>query len=171
MDSTGDNQIGRANRRRTSPHNVERLFRSNLYAQPCSPAAAAHFWCSSQSGMKLISVFVGLLLVAGCSRATESSRSQTQAKASDTAASAQVDRCPAGHTTIKLVPIVYGRIALTPERREQERNLEVAYGGCEVGSKGKFRIVCLTCGAHTYEGKFPWYDKDTKVIPNTNTTK
>jgi hypothetical protein len=82
-----------------------------------------------------------------------------------------VRRCPNGHTTIQIVPITYGRIVLTPELREKDAKHEVAFAGCDENSRGKFKIVCVTCGANTYEGDFPWYDKDTKVIPSGDAVK
>ena len=90
----------------------------------------------------------------------------------DEEAKSQIARkCPNEHATITLVPITYGRIVMTPELREKEAKYESAFAGCDVNSMGKFKIVCTTCGAHTYEGKFPWYDKTTKVIPSGNAIK
>ena len=80
-------------------------------------------------------------------------------------------RCPNGHTTIKLVPIVYGMIEKTPETLKREENYQVAYGGCCVGKYGKYKIVCTTCGCHTYEGDSPWFDKTTKVVPSRDAVK
>jgi hypothetical protein len=111
--------------------------------------------------MNLLSILAALLLVTGCQEKGPAS----VANPTDIAAEPpKVRECPNGHTTIKLVPITYGLIELTPDRRRAEESYEVAYGGCDVGSKGRFKIVCITCGAHTYEGSFPWYDKTTRVI-------
>jgi len=84
----------------------------------------------------------------------------------------EVQRCPNGHTTIKAVPMVYGLIEMTPERQQKVENYEVAYGGCILDSRGKYKFVCTTCGSHTFEkssdvakGKAVWFDKTTKVIP------
>jgi len=84
----------------------------------------------------------------------------------------KVARCPNGHTAIKDVPIVYGLIQMTPERREKEKNYEVDYGGCLMDSHGKYKFACTTCGCFTYEKVGPrytgepiWFDKETKVIP------
>ena len=91
--------------------------------------------------------------------------------ADDGGTSKTVRTCPNGHATIKLVPITYGLIRMNPELREKEAKFEAVFGGCVVDSMGKFKIVCTTCGAHTYEGKFPWYDKTTKVIPSGDAIK
>lgn len=100
-------------------------------------------------------------------------RGRKESVAEPVAGQEKIRRCPNGHTTIKLVPITYGSlfIDMTPELREKEKNLEIAFGGCEKGILGKFKFVCTTCGAHTYEGKYPWYDKDTKVIPSCDAIK
>lgn len=110
-------------------------------------------------------VLASLLLVAGCQKAGVRRPTDASSTADVSPKSEPERRCPLGHTTIKLVPIVYGMIFMTPERRAQEERYEVAYGGCKVGSKGEHKITCTTCGAHTYVGDFPWYDKTTRVIP------
>ena len=67
---------------------------------------------------------------------------------------------------------MYGRIHVTPELREKETNLEIAFGGCRVGSRGTHKIVCTQCGSHTYNTtNAPWFDKTTKVISTHNAIK
>ena len=118
--------------------------------------------------MRITIVMLAVLPLMGCQQPI----SQKQhVEATSSLPAEVVRRCPNGHTTIKLVPITYGMIAMTPELREKEANNEVAFGGCDMNSMGKFKIVCTTCGAHTYEGGFPWYDKTTRVIPQGDSIK
>ena len=115
--------------------------------------------------MKSLAALALLLLVAGCQKARVRRPGDAPSAAAASPKSESERRCPLGHTTIKLVPIVYGMIAMTPERRAQVERYEVAYGGCKVGSMGEHKIVCTTCGAHTNAADSPWYDKTTRVIP------
>ena len=122
--------------------------------------------------MRMTIAFLAVFLLMGCQKQESPHASQAQqAESMKSGPSEVVRRCPNGHTTIKLIPIIYGLIRMTYELREKEKNLEVALGGCEVDSIGKFKIACTTCGAHTYEGKVPWYDETTKVIPSGNAVK
>jgi hypothetical protein len=115
--------------------------------------------------LRSLALLASLLLVVGCEKAGVRRPHDAPSTTAVLPKLGAERRCPLGHTTVKLVPIVYGMIAMTPERRAQVDRYEVAFGGCDVGSMGEHKIVCTTCGTHTYAGSFPWYDKTTKVIP------
>ena len=109
-------------------------------------------------------MLLSVLFLTACQKQEIAPEAQAVAQTEKDAQTKVEPRCPLGHTTIKLVPITYGSIAMTPELREKEANLEIAFGGCDVGSCGENKIVCTTCGAHTFDDDSGWYDKTTKVI-------
>ncbi|MCP3681862.1 MAG: response regulator [bacterium] len=99
------------------------------------------------------------------SRARASVRSEVEDQHDDCELKSKFTCCPNGHTTIKCVPITYGLVEMTPELIEAEKNYEIAFGGCEVWPNSpRFRIVCTTCEAYTYEGDSNWHEKSRWLI-------
>ena len=121
--------------------------------------------------MKTIALILGVSILIGCQKQQSSSISTIHNKAPAISATEVIRRCPNGHATIKLVPITYGRIVMTPELSEKVAKYEAAYEGCEVNSRGKFKLVCTTCGAYTYESTSSWYDKSSRVIASRDAIK
>jgi hypothetical protein len=62
--------------------------------------------------------------------------------------------CPFGHRTIKHVPILYGLIGMSSERKRQVDKYEVVLGGCVVGEP--WAIICTSCGFRYREYDSTW---------------
>jgi hypothetical protein len=67
--------------------------------------------------------------------------------------------CPNGHKTLRLASIEYGMVLETPELAWRLAHKRTLLGGCVVGSKGDFGVICTTCGCYTFHGEAVWYDE------------